>query len=261
MSSAKYSRHDSYEHWIDAHCHLCSEPLAGNLSKEIALAGERSINTFISTALTRKEVDWHLDNSAPEIKLVAGVHPFYDKSDSNDISFFADLCSNNSLWGVGEVGFDNRKNNHKFQEKILAEQLEIAQEYDLPVVFHVVKRYNELYQLLNNSFPKIRGFIHGFTGSPELVEMLTRLNIGFSLGHRILQQKDAKDTIVRIIKHGLFLFETDAPFLPQHNKSSQDRGMLSSLHSIISAISEMTGIKTVELLDGQWSTFRALSKP
>ena len=261
MCAVKHSGFDDYEHWIDAHCHLCNEPLSDNLQHELEAARRMNINTFISTALTRKEIDWHLANYCPEIKLVAGVHPFYEKSSSEDIPYLEKLCEEDILWGIGEIGFDNRKNNHKYQQNILSDQLELAQQYDLPVVFHVVRRFNELYQLLSKDFPEIKGYIHGFTGSPELVEMLSRLNIAFSLGHRILQQKDAADTIKRIIKNGLYLFETDAPFLPVMNKSTKENSMLCSLNHIVSEVSEVSGVKIDELLEGQWETFNAISKP
>ncbi|MBW6516471.1 MAG: TatD family hydrolase [Candidatus Cloacimonetes bacterium] len=241
--------------WIDGHCHLCNEPLTETFDDEIDQAYEYDIKLFLSTALNRNEIDWHLDNIHPEIKLVAGIHPFYDKSNIKDFDYLVEQCRNKKLWGIGEVGYDNRKNNHNYQKNILYQQLELAVKYDLPVVFHVVHRYNELYQTLKNDFPTIRGFIHGFNGSLELVEMLSRLDIGFSLGYKILQNKDAYSVIRRIIRRGLVVFETDSPF----QKSPESANYLTGLSFLIDSISDLCEYYKEDLMDKQWSTFRKIS--
>jgi TatD DNase family protein len=241
--------------WIDAHCHLCSEPLKDNFRTEIARAGESDIRVFISTALNHKEIDWHLSNYSPEIKLIAGIHPYYDKSNLKDLDYLIEQCRNQELWGIGEIGYDKRKNNHNFQRNVLFQQLEIAKEYDLPVVFHVVGRYNELYQTLKRDFPGIRGFIHGFQGSAELVEMFSRLDIGFSLGYKILMKKGFPDTVRSILKKGLVLFETDAPFQKLPGNENSQESYLSNLKILISRISRSCDLHPEDLMDRQWHTY------
>lgn len=243
------------EYWIDAHCHLCNVPLQDNFKEEIKQAQEHGVELFISTALNRQEIDWHLDNISSEIRLVAGIHPFYDKSDIKDLDYLEQLCKRGQLWGIGEIGYDKRKNNHNYQKTILYQQLELALEYDLPVVFHVVHRFNELYQTLKNDFPGIRGYIHGFNGSYELVEMFSRLPIGFSVGYKLLQKKDFVSVIWKIIKHGWMLFETDAPFQKFISSEKDSRGSLADLTSLTDTISQSCNLNADVLLEKQWRTF------
>jgi len=238
--------------WIDGHCHLCNEPLNDTFGEEISQTYEHNVRLFLSTALNRNEIDWHLVNRRPEIKIVAGIHPFYDKSNIKDFDYLEEQCRKSNLWGIGEVGYDNRKNNHNYQKTILYQQLELAINYDLPVVFHVVHRYNELYQTLKNDFPTIRGFIHGFNGSLELVEMLSRLDIGFSLGYKILQNKDAYSVIRKILRRGLVVLETDSPF----QRYPESEGFLTGLKGLINRICELSDYHEDDLFDKQWHTFR-----
>ena len=243
--------------WIDGHCHLCNEPLSDNYLEEIEEARESNIRIFISTALNRDEIEWHLQNSAPEIKLIAGIHPFYDKSNIKDFAYLAEQCQDGNLWGIGEIGYDNRKNNHNYQKGILYQQLELAREFDLPVVFHVVHRYNELYQTLKNDFPEIRGYIHGFNGSIELVEMLCKLDIGFSIGYKMLQNKEAALIIRRILKHGLIMFETDSPFQKMPGRGNSEKYLI-GLSELFEQISSICDVHTDILLDKQWRTYQKM---
>lgn len=257
---SKYSnKFELAEYWVDAHCHLCNEPLSDHYLEEIEGALQNEVSYFISTALNRKAIDWHLNNPHPNYHLVAGIHPFYDKSNFNDFEYIAQLCKRGLLWGIGEVGFDNRKNNHNHQKNILYPQLELASQYNLPVVFHVVRRYNELYLALKNDFPDIRGYIHGFNGSLEIVEMFSRLNIGFSIGYKLFQKKDVPQIIERILDNGLVLLETDAPF--QHNPFDRynSNGALSGITSIAEEVTKICNYSYDELLEKQWQTYQIMN--
>ena len=251
---------ENRESWVDAHCHLCIEPLAANYLDEIEQAENDNINVLISSALSRREIDWHLANQHPNVKLIAGIHPHYDKSNVNDLSYIAELCETGHIWGIGEVGFDNRRNNHNQQKNILYPQLELAARYDLPVIFHVVRRYNELYQTLRYDFPNVRGYIHGFNGSLEIVEMFSRLNIGFSIGYRIFQKRDVVRIIERILDNGMILLETDAPFQQNSLRNQNTDYLLGGVLSIAEKISELCSYPLDEILEKQWQTYQTMNE-
>lgn len=244
--------------WIDAHCHLGNEPLKSNYREEIVQAGNHDIEILVSTALNRSEIDWHLATGNPNIRLVAGIHPVYEKINHDDFEYLLDQCWAGKLWGIGEIGLDNREDNDGQQQKILYSQLELARDFDLPVVFHVVHRYNELFRILKNDFPEIRGYLHGFHGSVELVEMFSRFKLGYSLGYKILQKKDSAQTIKRILQHGLLLMETDAPFQKPDNSRNSSSGILCGLRWLIDQICTVSGLKPEKLMEIQWQTFNTI---
>lgn len=194
--------------FVDAHCHLADERIADNLQQEIDDAHLAGVSHHISTALSRDEFDWHMKNQTEKISWCAGIHPNYEKSDAKDFDLLIRFCDENLLIGIGEIGLDGRNENFEWQKKILLQQLELATSYELPVIFHVVHKYYDLYKILKNNFPKIRGFLHAFNSSQEVAENFAKFNLAFSIGCN----PPPKDVLRFIFNRGLLLLETDAPF-------------------------------------------------
>lgn len=242
--------------WIDAHCHLCNEPLSSVYLQEIEKAVHLNIRAFFSTALSTAEIDRHLSQKYPLVNFVAGIHPYYETCTPLSISYIRNLASQGLLAGIGEIGLDKRADDDDYQIAVLSEQLQIANDFHLPVVFHIVGRYYELLRLLKDHFPGIRGIIHGFNGSPEIVKSFSGMNIGFSLGERIIKQRKAAETLEAILDNGFYMFETDAPYQKELDESRPD--YLVSLMNTVGKVSDLTSVSYDELLKGQWDGAKKL---
>ncbi|MDO9577872.1 MAG: TatD family hydrolase [Candidatus Cloacimonadales bacterium] len=198
--------------FIDAHCHLADERISSNLEEEISDAKQVGITHFISSALCKEEFEMM---KLPKflklrkfVKWTAGIHPYYDKTDEKDFQSLIKLCDEKQIIAVGEIGLDKRKDNFDWQKKILLQQLDLAMNYDLPVVFHTVRQYYELPKILKNNFPKVRGFLHSFNASLEIYESFQHYDLAFSLNAKL-----PKDEVIRaILQRNFYLFETDAPY-------------------------------------------------
>ncbi len=234
---------------IDAHCHLNDE----RIFAEIPEALELGISGFISSALCKEEYDWHIQNDIPEMKWCAGIHPYYEKSKESDLERIIQLCEEKKIVGIGEIGLDGRNDNEDWQTKILLQQLDIARNFDLPVVFHTVRKYNELYKILKNNFPKVKGYLHGFNASKDIVEIFTKFDLAFSLGCK--PPKD--DCVNHIIKRGFFLFETDAPYQKPHD-SKDEYNHLKNLLLNVENISAVSGINVAKLTEFQYKSYVSL---
>jgi TatD DNase family protein len=239
--------------FIDVHCHLSDERIATNLQQELSEAKEAGIYCFISSALCQEEFKWHQNQNILQMKWSAGIHPYYDKSSENDFSELIKFCDEKKIIAIGEIGLDGRNDDQKWQEQILLKQLDLAQNYDLPVIFHTVRQYYELYKLLKNSFPKIRGYLHGFNASMEIAELFTKFDLAFALGC-----KPPKNEVVKfIINRGFFLFETDAPYQkPVDNKN--DFNHLKNLMWIVDEVSQITELNKQELEAIQSKSFEQI---
>ena len=236
---------------IDAHCHLAEERIASNLQNEIEEANKVGISHFFSSALCQKEFEWHQDNAFPGMKWCAGIHPYYDESAENDFKTLIKLCDEKQIIAIGEIGLDKRKNNFEWQKKILLQQLDLARNYDLPVVFHNVRQYYEMHKILKKNFPKIRGIQHSFKGSQEIFEVYKNYDIAFSVCSKL-----PKDGVIRsIIKHGFYLFETDAPYQkPPHSKEKYNH--LKNLLWTVEKISKITRVDITELKEIQYLSYQ-----
>lgn len=115
---------------------------------------------------------------------------------------------------IGEVGLDYRegaprpgvagKNN---QIKLFENMLQLAQDQNLPVIFHVRDAFEDFFAAIKN-FPKITGVVHSFSDSPE--NLKRALDAGFYIGVNGLATFASE---IPLPPTERMLLETDAPFL------------------------------------------------
>ncbi len=220
--------------FIDAHCHLADNRIAANLEQELSEAKESGISCFISSALCREEFEWHQNQNISQMIWIAGIHPYYEKSCEDDFDELIKLCDEKRIIAIGEIGLDKRKDNFDWQKKILLMQLDLAKNYDLPVVFHTVRQYYELDKILKNNFQKVRGYLHGFNASMEIAELFSKFDLAFSLGCK----PPRNEVLEFIIDRGFFLFETDAPY----QKPVDDKNDFNHLKNLVRTVDKVSQI-------------------
>ncbi len=132
---------------------------------------------------------------------------------------------------IGEIGFDyyfkpkTKKKLSEFKEKqkkAFLEQLDLAKELGLPVIFHCRFGHEDLLEILKNYKLKttnytLKGVIHCFTGNWE--QAREYLEMGFHLGFNgIIYRLDLNEVIKKTPLEKI-LIETDCPYLvpPQAN--------------------------------------------
>ena len=238
--------------WIDTHCHLAEPRISKNLDNEISEAKNKSITGFISSALSADEFDWHLKKQdISEMKWCAGIHPIYDKSQPDDFDAIVELSKNKQIAAIGEIGLDKRKPNYQEQKKNLLKQLELARSYNLPVIFHIVKYYYQLYKIIKDYFPSINGIIHSFNSSLDVAKTLSGLNIIFSLGSHLPKLK----VLDYLIKNQPYCFETDAPYQKNY-QSKEQYNHLKNLIYPIDYVSKKVDIDKSVLQKKQYQTLK-----
>jgi TatD DNase family protein len=236
--------------WIDAHCHLYDIADANNLEQEMRKAREAGLGLFISSALSDAEVKWHLENKASDVLITAGIHPNNSRSLPLSYDELVKLCDKKQIIAVGEIGLDKRNDDFETQKKVLLLQLDIAQQYNLPVVFHVVKHYYELSKILKRNFPKIRGYIHSFTGSIDIAKLFANYDLAYSFCGRTPNAEVLKFCL----ENGNCLFETDAPY-QKPLFLNRKHNYLDNYPEIIGYVSQLTGISQAQLKKIQKKTF------
>lgn len=157
----------------------------------------------------------------------AGIHPqeFCNGTYTNDkISFLKSLAENHEIAAIGECGFDyftpELKKSSEWQENIFSIQLELALEYKLPLVLHLRKSINKVFEY-SGKLKKLPAVIfHSFSGSVH--DALSILNHGingyFSFGKPLLNGKKSAVQCVGELSLDHLLLETDAPFQTLKNE-------------------------------------------
>ena len=243
--------------WLDAHCHLTDERIFHNLVEEISAAEEEGVSGFVSSVLCEEEYNLitHKDFEKYDkfIEWSAGIHPFYEKSSERDFDALVELCEQKRIIAVGEIGLDKRNNDFEWQKKVLLKQLDLAKNYHLPVIFHIVKQHYEIYKIIKNDFPKIFGFIHGFSASKEIFELYSKFDLALSLNLRLPE----KEVVKLVLKRGFYLVETDAPYLKERG-SADEFNHLKNLSKVAKNIERLTGISAEEIKKKQFENFKSI---
>jgi len=149
----------------------------------------------------------------------AGVHPHHASEYSNSVQqTLVKLLDNDAVVAIGECGLDYFRNfspvaaqRHAFQC-----QLELAEEFRLPVFLHQRDAHDDFIGLLQPMLAKIpRAVAHCFTGGE--LELREYLDMGLYIGITgwICDERRGAhlQEIVGLIPDDRLMLETDAPYL------------------------------------------------
>lgn len=158
----------------------------------------------------------------PQIYCTQGLHPHDGKEWNEEVKnhVLKNLKdkTKKKIVAVGEIGLDYYYSKSPRDEQIAAfeEQLQIAVDFDLPVVIHTRDADEDTKAILKKFSPKLKrkGVVHSFTSGLELAQFA--IDEGFYLGFNgIITFKNAENVrdALRIAPLERILLETDAPFL------------------------------------------------
>ncbi|WP_308644045.1 TatD family hydrolase [Oceanotoga sp.] len=205
--------------FIDTHCHVTLENFDED-REDLLKIMEEELEFFIEVAIDMKSSEY-LYQYSKNFKngfITVGVHPTETENFNYDsIEQLKLFLPCEKVIAIGEIGLDfHWDTDRNKQYKALEMQLELAKNYDIPVIFHVRDAYKEMYDFLNKSkFSDLKGVVHCFSGNYEIAKKF--LDLGYYLGFdgpiTYPKNEELRETI-RNIPIDRILFETDSPFLP-----------------------------------------------
>ena len=192
----------------------------------------------------------NLKNKFPEnIFLMSGLHPCYVNEnyefELDQVKMFIDK---NDIVAVGEIGIDLhwKKDNLDLQINIFKQQIDIANQYNLPVVIHCRESLTEILKVLKNKNVNCGGVFHCFTGNIEDAKQI--IDLGFKLGiGGVVTFKNGKiDKFLNQIDIKNIVLETDSPYLaPTPHRGKRNESSYTDL--ICKKISEIYQLSYAEV--------------
>ena len=174
---------------IDTHCHLDAREFETDRDAVVAAAREAGVTTLI---LPSVEVSGFPAVRAccqryPGCHPAYGIHPLYVGAAREDDLYTLRQWLRDEISGehppvaVGEIGLDFFVPGHDAsrQEQFFIEQLQIAAEFNLPVLLHVRRAVVQVLKCLRHSKVR-RGIAHAFNGSRQQAQAF--IDLGFKLG-------------------------------------------------------------------------------
>ncbi len=96
------------------------------------------------------------------------------------------------------------------QKEVLIQQIKLAQEVNLPIIFHCRMAHSELVKVIQQ-FNGLTGVVHCFTGNWE--EAQKYIEMGFYIGFNGIIYKFPLDEVIEKIPIESIVVETDCPYL------------------------------------------------
>ncbi|MDX5628437.1 MULTISPECIES: TatD family hydrolase [unclassified Brenneria] len=219
----RHSRGDVARHaFIDTHCHFDFPPFSEDVAASLRLAATAGVERIVIPAVESRYFDRVLQLACNHTSLYAalGLHPLYiSHHRDTDLALLEEHLRQpaNRLVAVGEIGLDLYMQDPQLARQcaLLEAQLQLARQYDRPVILHSRRSHDRLAQLLRRTQVPRTGVVHGFAGSLQQAQTFVRLGYYLGVGGTITYPRANKtrQAIARLPLDHLLL-ETDAPDMP-----------------------------------------------
>jgi len=253
--------------WIDTHCHLDAPEFSNSLPNIISAAKEKNVQAILLPAVKAadcqhvRELASQYGNAIPGLVYTLGIHPLYtNQAHEEDIALLEEQItqslSDPRFVGIGEIGLDyfvEGLDPHK-QEYFFHAQLDLAQQFKLPVILHVRRSQDAILKALRRR--KISGGIaHAFNGSFQQAEQF--IELGFKLGFGGAATYERALQIRRLLVElpiDSIVTETDSPDIPP--AWLREEGIAFNepafLPRIANVLAEVRGISSDEFAIAVW---------
>jgi len=201
--------------WIDSHCHVHDERIPDGDDGAVAAALASGVSQMVTVGCDRATSQAAIAVAARHAEVVAtvGLHP-HDAS--NGVDTIVDLLDTPGIVAVGEAGLDYFYDHspREIQRSVFAEQIELANARDLPLVIHSRDAWDDTFAVLADAGVPRRTVFHCFTGGPD--EARRALDIGALLSFSgIVTFRSAPEVqaAAALCPLDRMLVETDSPYL------------------------------------------------
>lgn len=239
----------------DTHTHLYSEEFDQDRNEMIQRAIAAGVSRFFVPAIdsTCTESMYELEKEFPDnVFLMMGLHPTYVKENYlEELEHVEQELTKRKFYAVGEIGIDLYwdKTHLKEQQMAFKRQIQLAKQYQLPIVIHCREAFDEVFEVLEaEKSPELFGIFHCFTGTYEQALQAISYNMKLGIGGVVTYKNGKIDQFLHQIDLNHIVLETDAPYLapiPYRGKRNES----SYLISIIAKLAQIYNLSTTEIAE------------
>ncbi|MCL4118601.1 UNVERIFIED_CONTAM: hypothetical protein GTU68_016096 [Idotea baltica] len=215
-----------------------------------------AIDSTYTKAMLQLEADF-----PEQIHLMMGLHPTHVKADyKNELKHVEDMLLQRKFVAIGEIGIDLYwdKSTLDIQKKAFKHQIQLAKQYELPIVIHCRDAFDEIFEVLEEEKDeKLFGIFHCFTGTIEQAKQAISYNMKLGIGGVVTFKNGKIDQFINQIKLNHIVLETDSPYLapkPYRGKRNESEYIikvlerLSELYNVSEEkIAEITTQNSIEI--------------
>lgn len=247
---------------FDTHCHLDVEEFDEDRNEVLAAARAGGVSELLVPAVQRATWPALIRLCAEDAGLhpALGLHPVYlSRHKPEDVAALAEQVAHARPVAIGEIGLDwfVPDLDRETQQRLLEDQLEIAQAFGLPVVLHVRKAHDAMLNTLRR-YRLNGGFCHAFNGS--LVQADRYLDMGFRLGFGGMLTFERSNHLRRLavaLPLDAIVLETDAPDMTVASHQHQ-RNSPAYLPEVLSTLAALRGMPEEQVANQTTATARRI---
>ena len=225
---------------FDSHAHYNDEKFDEDREKIIKETYAEGITKFIcagyNVKTSKKAIE--ISNRYDFIYAICGISPNDIPQseqelwkDIDEISKLVLQNINKKVVAIGEIGLDYYWNqqNKELQKKAFIKQIELANEFQLPIVIHTREAVMDTIEILKHNKIALKGVFHCCPLNRVLVKEALKLGFYISFAGPITfkNSKNANE-IINMVPVEKILIETDSPYLspePLRGKRNDSRNV------------------------------------
>ncbi len=239
----------------DTHTHLFSDDFNSDLDQLLGAAFNLDIQRFFMPNIDSGSIEAML---AVEQKYpgkcfsMMGLHPCSVKENwKEELKIVEEWLAKRKFAAVGEMGIDLYwdKTFLEEQKKVFIRQVELANDYKLPIVIHTRDSFDVAVELLQKT-KKLEpcGIFHCFTGNVEQAKKVIDMGFYLGIGGVVTFKNGGLDKVLPEINMKHIVLETDAPYLapvPFRGKRNEPAYIL----KVAEKVAELMGLTVKQVAD------------
>lgn len=241
---------------IDTHSHIYDEAFDNDREEVVERAKAEGVERIILPAIDGESNErlFDLCRQHPDyVHPLMGLHPTSINDNPKwreELAEVRRLLENppqgiERFYGVGEVGLDLywSRDWQAEQSEAFVAQLDMALEFDLPIVIHTRDAWEEMATIVEGYRGKgLRGIFHAFSSDVAMYERLRECgDFLFGIGGVVTFKKSALAEVVKGMRLEDLVIETDAPYLtPTPHRGTRNES--SYVRFVAMKIAELQGV-------------------
>ena len=228
---------------FDSHCHLDDERFDEDREEIIEKIKESGVTKLVSAgySIVGSKRGVELSQKYQFIYTTCGISPNdipqTEEELWKDIDKIRKLVKENleykKIVAIGEIGLDyyweKDKERRELQKKAFVKQIELANDFDLPIVIHTRDAIMDTIEILKKNNVNKKGIFHCCPLNRELVKEALKLDFYISFAGPVTfkNSKNANE-IIQMVPNDKMLIETDSPYLspePLRGKRNDSRNV------------------------------------
>ena len=205
---------------IDTHCHIYLDEFQQDREEMILRAENEGVNILLMPAIDKSTYEQMMDlqaNFPLKCRAMIGLHPCSVKEDfEEELAFVKKCLQEKEFIAIGEIWLDFYwdKTFSVQQYDTFRRQIELALQYDLPIVIHSRNSINECITVVGeHQNGKLKGVFHCFSGTTDQAKQIIDLDFYLGIGGVLTYKNSGLDKVMEDVDIKNIVLETDSPYL------------------------------------------------